>query len=340
MSTTTRASVPEAVGIDVAKASLSVCIRTKSGGERALTIRNIDTDIGEKLLPYLSGYTGKVVMESTGHYHWAPALVLRENGIDVRIVNPILSKQYTSGSIRKVKTDPADAAGLARMAALCDQLPPSFSVSRQRLAIRKKLSTIGSMSRQIQALTASFNSLRDANAILGVEDTDAVRALEESIKTLKRSVAGLEKECVTETSSDAESKERMGLLMSIPGVSPTAATLALNWFVSGDNITPKSWIAFAGLDVSSRESGTWKGTCRLTKRGNTFLRRRLYSAAWGAVMNDEAFKRYYDDLRANGYAHVESLVIVARKIVRAMFVTLRDKTPYDASKFHYEIKSA
>lgn len=339
MPTTPRAHIPTAVGIDVAKASLSVCIRHQDGGERALTIRNIDTDINKKLLTPLSGYAGKVVMESTSHYHWASTLMLRESGIDVRIVNPLLSKQYTSGNIRKVKTDPADAAGLARMAASCDQLPPPFSVSRQQLAIRKKLSTIGSMNHQTQALTASLKSLREAQAILGVTDTDAISALAGSIKELKRTINVLEKECVRETAVDTNMSAKRALLESIPGVSPLCATLALNWFSTGDNITARSWVAFAGIDVSSRESGTWKGRCRITKRGNAFLRKRLYSSARGAVMNNEAFKGYYDDLRKNGYVHVESLVIIARKIVRTMFTVLRDESPFDPLKFSYKLKT-
>jgi len=339
MHTFTRVNSPTAVGIDVAKASLSVCIRTKNGNEHALTIRNTDADINAKLLPRLSGYTGIVVMESTGHYHWTPALLLRDSGMDVRVVNPLLSKQYTAGNIRKVKTDPADAAGLARMAVVCDRLPSSFSLSRNKLEIRKKLSTIGHMSHQVQALTASLKSLRDAQELLGTDDTPAVRSLDTAVKTLKRSINALERECVKETRSDKHVATSMDLLTSIPGVSPVCATLALNWFTTGDGITDKSWIAFAGLDISSRESGTWKGQCRLTKRGNSVLRKRLYSAAWGAWMHDEEFKKYYNILREQGRAHTEALVILARKIVRTMFIVFKDQTPFNPAKFHCKVRS-
>lgn len=58
-----------AVGIDVAKATLSVCCRTLAGTETALSLRNTDTDIRKKLLNRLSGFKRKIVMESTGHYH-------------------------------------------------------------------------------------------------------------------------------------------------------------------------------------------------------------------------------------------------------------------------------
>lgn len=90
-------TIPTAVGIDVAKATLSVCVVYPDGQERALSIRNIDTDINQKLLPLLHHYTGKVVMESIGHYHWKPALLLKEATMDVKVVNPLLAKQYYLG---------------------------------------------------------------------------------------------------------------------------------------------------------------------------------------------------------------------------------------------------
>lgn len=327
--------VPAAVGIDVAKATLSVCIRAADGTEHALTIRNTEADVNTILAPRLAGYNGRVVMESTGHYHWTPALALRNGGLDVRVVNPLLSKQYTSGNIRKVKTDPADARSLARMAAVDTRLPPPFSVSIQALSMRKTLATIGSMGHQVQALTASLKSMREAQALLGATDTDAVRTLESSIKALRRALNALERACVAATRADILAKQSLSLLTSIPGVSDFCATLAFNWFTHREGMTDKSWIAFAGLDVSSRESGTWRGRCKLTKRGNAFLRKRLYSAAWGAVMNNDAFKKYYDNLREAGRAHTEALIIIARKIVRTMFTVLQSQTPFDISRFRY-----
>lgn len=326
--------VPRAVGIDVAKSMLSVCVRYPNGTEHALAIRNINADITEKLLPLVAQCTGKVVMESTGHYHWLVALVLTEAGHDVRVVNPILAKQYTSGNVRKVKTDPADASGLARMAAVADNLPPRFSLGKNALYLRKKLAMLHSMGRGLQTLTASLRSVEDAQTILDIHDSAAVSALREAIATLKKTLGKLERECVRDAKQDTQTAEAATLLVSIPGVSEFCAILALQWFHHMPGTTAKSWVAYAGLDISSRSSGTWKGTCRLTKRGNVFLRRRLYSAAWGAVMNNADFKAYYDQLRmAEGRAHVEALIIIARKIVRTMFTVMQTHSMYDPSKF-------
>ncbi len=95
---------------------------------------------------------------------------------------------------------------------------------------------------------------------------------------------------------------------------------------------PKLW-GPGHLDVSSRESGTWHGKCHLTKRGNGYLRARFFAAAWGAMLHDEGARAYYDRLRKDGRPYAESLVIIARKIIRTMFIMMRDRSAYDPDQF-------
>ena len=55
-------------------------------------------------------------MEHTGRYYEAVANVLHEAGFFVSAVNPLLIKEYGSNSLRRVKTDKADAVKIARYA--------------------------------------------------------------------------------------------------------------------------------------------------------------------------------------------------------------------------------
>lgn len=166
-------------------------------------------------------------------------------------------------------------------------------------------------------------------------DTPVVAELAESIRQLGISLKHLEVECVQLTESDEASLEIMKRLETIPGVSLFCATLATNWFDINTATSAKSFIGYAGLDISSRKSGTWKGHCRLTKRGNPFLRKRLYSAAWGAVMNYPEYRAYYDKLKAGGRGHKEAVVIIARKLVRTMYCLFRDGVSYDSAKVSF-----
>lgn len=57
-----------------------------------------------------------VIMEATGRYHEPVAAALHEYGIRVTVMNPLFIKQSGGGSIRKVKTDKADARKIAKYA--------------------------------------------------------------------------------------------------------------------------------------------------------------------------------------------------------------------------------
>jgi transposase len=319
-------SVPIAIGIDVAKATLSVCFRSREGVEIALTFRNIEADINKKLITSLNGFTGKIVLEATSYYHWLVTLLLTDAGYRVYVVNPLLAKQYTTGNIRKVKTDPADAASLARMAAIADNLP-SFQETRTTLAIKRKLSCIARLTNQIQSLRGMLNQLKESHDILGIPLSKGEKALHKTLQTLCKQKKVLEQETI-----QGPQPIDVVHLDTIPGITPFVAKVCLTYFNYRPDQTVKSWIGFAGLDVSSRESGAWKGRCKLTKRGNNFLRHRLFSAAWGAVMTNADFKSYYTMLRLQGRSHVESLLIVARRIVRIMFKVVEQNRSYDPSR--------
>ena len=60
------------------------------------------------------GEDTRVIMEATGRYHEPVAAALHEYGIYVCVLNPLFIKQSGGGSIRKVKTDKADAMKIAK----------------------------------------------------------------------------------------------------------------------------------------------------------------------------------------------------------------------------------
>lgn len=66
-------------------------------------------------LKALDGET-RIVMEHTGHYYEPVANALHEAGLYVSAVNPLLIKEYGGNSLRKVKTDKADAVKIAKYA--------------------------------------------------------------------------------------------------------------------------------------------------------------------------------------------------------------------------------
>lgn len=110
-----------AVGIDVSKGKSTIAV-LRPFGEIVLSPFNVyhnPKELSElvTLLKNLDGDT-KVVMEYTGNYYLPIALFLRNNGLFVSVVNPILVKDYStkSLSVRKCKTDKKDSLKLASFA--------------------------------------------------------------------------------------------------------------------------------------------------------------------------------------------------------------------------------
>lgn len=106
-----------AVGIDVSKGK-SMAAALRPMGEVAMLPKEYPhTEVGLERLAcdiLCLGEDTRVVMEATGRYHEPVAAALHESGIYVSVLNPLYIKQSGGGSIRKVKTDKADAMKIAK----------------------------------------------------------------------------------------------------------------------------------------------------------------------------------------------------------------------------------
>jgi len=120
-----------AVGIDISKGKSTVAIMRPFGEIVAspFEVNHTDSelrDLTHRLLS-LSGET-KVIMECTGSYHLPVAFTLHDAGLTVCAVHAQLVHDFGNNTIRKVKTDKADAIkianyGLSNWLALPEYVP-------------------------------------------------------------------------------------------------------------------------------------------------------------------------------------------------------------------------
>ncbi len=323
-----------AVGIDVSKDNLMFCKKYDDGGKTIFEIKNKSEEI-KKIAKTIKSekFHGKIVVESTGRHHLLSAMEMSKSNLDIRVINPLIASKYIKSSIRKVKTDKRDAEVLAEIAIKEEKLPNRFDGNKNALKMKKKVSLIATMDKQLQKLTAAMNEFKKTGEEMGLGLSIAEKQIFKTIKLLKEQKKKLEKEVEAMAVKSEYKQEIAGRYNSIPGVSEYLASLSTLFFKEEEHSrSAKQWIAFTGLDISVRESGNWRGKGKMTKRGNGYLRKRLFQAAWGAVMHDEKFKAYYDHLRKNGKSYIESLIIITRKIVTIMFALSKNKCCYDNSK--------
>lgn len=106
-----------AVGIDVSKGKSMVAVLRPLGVvvAKPFEVNHTAAELG-KLSDFLTSLDGetKVVMEHTGRYYEPVAQVIHDRGLYVSAVNPLLIREYGGNSLRRVKTDKADAKKIAR----------------------------------------------------------------------------------------------------------------------------------------------------------------------------------------------------------------------------------
>ena len=112
MSNTTRFSV----GIDISKGKSTVAVIDPFGNivKSPFEIRHTSSDLKKLtgLLKSLDGET-RIVMEYTGTYYQPVARLLSESGLFVSVVHAKILHDFTNNSIRRIKTDKADAVKIA-----------------------------------------------------------------------------------------------------------------------------------------------------------------------------------------------------------------------------------
>ena len=117
------------VGIDVAKDKVDACIRR-------LSLRQTFPNTAQghrKLVAWLRKHkVGKAVMEASGGYERDWAKVLREAGIEVRIVDPKRVRNFALSAGRLAKNDAIDAEMIAWFAETFSEAPGQTTMRRVR----------------------------------------------------------------------------------------------------------------------------------------------------------------------------------------------------------------
>lgn len=97
----------------------------------------------------------------------------------------------------------------------------------------------------------------------------------------------------------------------------------------------------SGLGLVASSSGKHKGETKISHRGRKRLRYWLFQAAKSAVAHAEEFKElhvYYTTRTANPLKKMQSLIVIACKLLRVIYTILTKGTKYDPKKMLMDIR--
>lgn len=297
------------IGIDASKDELVI-----DDGRRTITVPNTKAAIGQwlKQLPE----PARVGVEATGTYHVQVLEQAAKKRHEVYVIDGYRLNRYRDGVGERAKTDLTDARLVRRyLRKEYEELrpwqaPPAAYTGLKRLLRRR--------ARIVQARTALRQSLA------GVPELCAVsRNLLERIDVALAQVDRLMKKWVDK----AGMKDTVRRLDQIEGVGPLIACAFATSYLRGDFRSSDAFVAFLGLDVRVRDSGRQRGRRKLTKKGDGEVRRLAHVAAMAACRTGHWRKMHLAN-QARGLSKIQSLVIIARKLVRLAFALLKSGEEY------------
>jgi transposase len=164
------------------------------------------------------------------------------------------------------------------------------------------------------------NSIGTTTRALSFELQQTIRLIQSvqvEIDTLDLQI----KEVITEINSP---------LMSVPGISYTLAAIILSEIGDVERFSsPYKLLAFAGLEPSTYQSGKYNAShTPMVKRGSTYLRWAILTAARTVSMRDITFSEYLLKKQSEGKHYLVAMSHVSKKLVRVIFHLLKTNAQF------------
>ena len=268
-----------------------------------------------------------VTMEATGVYYEDLAYFLLEQHFEVSVVLPSQAKKYIQSLGIKSKTDKIDAQALSRMGL------------ERKLRIWQPLGTIflqlKQLTREREAIvcerTRSCNQMH-AYRHQAKSNQQSINRCLEHIAFLDQHIKEIEKEIADIVRQDEALTNKLKFLLSIPGVGLLTAVIIVaetNGFATISGI--KQLTSFAGMDVKLAESGKWKGKSKISKKGNSHIRKALYMSAFSKIQNDEATRNCYQELKQKKGKGMIAAVAIQRKLLGLIYTLWKKEEMFVAA---------
>jgi transposase len=255
-----------------------------------------------------------IAVEATGGFETIVAAAIAGAHLPLAVVNPAQVRHFAQAIGKRAKTDPIDAAVIARFAEAVKPEPRELPDEAARLLSE----LVGRRAQVIEMLVAERQREKRASAV-------RVR------KSLARHIAALEKE-LPEIDRDIDTmvrgspiwREKEDLLISFPGVANTIARSVLADVPELGRLTRREIASLVGVAPFTRQSGRWKGKSMIAG-GRPFARSAIFMAALSAIRCNPVLREFYKRLLARGKPKMVALIAVARKVLTILNAMVRDK---------------
>lgn len=323
------------IGNDVSKESFDCCISVINSLQEvvikaARRFKNTRPGFSEFLL-----WTQKhlkedlpvvVTLEATGVYYEELAIFLFENGFQVSVVLPNKAKKYIQSKGFKSKNDKIDAKGLSQMGAeqnLARWEPFSKNTYGLRALTRQNEDLQGQKTIVLNRMEAyEFSGYK--NKIIKKQLLCLQKFIDKQIKEINAQI----KKVVEE---DELIKSKINKICKVKGLGVlTVATIIgeTNGFKLIKN--QRQLVSYAGYDIVENQSGKRVGKTKISKKGNSHIRRALHMPALSVVTHEQAgFKALYERVYERTGFKMKGYVAVQRKLLILIYTLWKKDEEFD-----------
>jgi transposase len=308
------------VGIDVAKDKVDACIRSRSLRQTFLST----AEGRRKLVAWLRKHkVTKAAMEASGGYERDWAKVLRQTGIEVRIVDPRRVRSFALSAGRLAKNDTIDADTIAWFAETFDEAPGQIHDAAHE---------------ELVALVKARKNLIDLKTRLQTQNEHAVpgpvqKAHARVLKSLATEIAKLEVAIAAKVKATPEFAERAEIIASVPGLAESASATLIAGMPELGTVSKEIAAALLGAAPYDDDSGKRRGE-RHIKGGRRWVRNAIYMPCLGAAtQNNPVFKAFYQRLIAKGKEPKVALIACMRKLIVILNILIARRQKWDPSRY-------
>ena len=330
----------QSLGIDVSKLGLSLSLGflTDKLGKEFISHPDVPNDLSgyKEVLKWLkTSVDGTVdlvvVMEATGVYHQGIAHYLYSHGHAVSVMQSGRVKRYAQSLDQRSKTDALDSRMLSMLGlerSLRPWRPPSEELRELKALSRERSSLLKDKVMETNRQGAIDSGVHG--------NTKALKRHRDRLKLLNGQIAMIEEEMKEIVSKNEVLGRKIGFMMSIPGISFISAATVVGETLGFESITSaKQLTSYAGYDVVLRESGSFKGKTRISKKGNSHIRAVMHMPSMTCVRCNPTLKKFYNRLKPKKAKPLVALIAVQRKLLILMYTLWKSEKFYDEA---YETK--
>jgi transposase len=237
--------------------------------------------------------------------------------LPLAVVNPAQVRHFAQAIGKRAKTDPIDAAVIARFAEAVKPEPRGLPDEAARLLAE----LVGRRTQIIEMLVAERQREKRASA------ERVHKSLARHIRMLEKELPEVDRDIDTMVRGSPVWRDKEDLLITFPGVAHTITRSVLADLPELGRLTRREVASLVGIAPFTRQSGKWKGKSMIAG-GRPAVRSALYMAALSAIRCNPVMREFYQRLLARGKPKMVALIAAARKILTILNAMIRDKRPW------------